>query len=235
MERHAHRAAIMMNWLQGFGNTLANLPVSWVDFLTIVLLLIGLVRGRKRGLSEEFLDTTQWVLIVVLGGLFYKTIGKALNQKPFFSLLTYYMFSYMLIALMVKLVFFMIKTKVGQKLIEGDVFGRFEFYGGMAAGAVRFACVYFFVLSLLHAPFYSEEYLKQRAKEVDYNYGSDFFPHPCKIQPSVFKHSYTGIGAEKFLAMLLIEPTAVESNSLRTDRSVARRNERQIDAIMGGR
>ena len=169
------------------------------------------------------------------GRFLYKSLGKTLSQKPIFSLLTYYMLSYIMIALGVKLVFIMIKRKIGQKLIEGDVFGRFEFYGGMGAGMVRFACAYFFVLSLLHAPYYSEEFLAQRAKEVDYNYGSDFFPHPCKIQPTVFKNSYTGKTAEKYLAKLMIEQTDGGSKGLRNDRSLARRNERTIDAIMGGK
>jgi len=224
-----------MNWFNNYVNSVGKLQISWVDFLTIIVLLIGVVRGRKRGLSEEMLDTFQWLLIIVAGGFFYKGLGKALSVKPIFSQLTYYMLSYLVIALGVKVVFMMIKRKLGQKLIEGDVFGRFEFYGGMGAGMVRFACAYFFVLSLLHAPFYSEEYYARRAKEVDYNYGSDFFPHPCKIQPTVFKNSFTGKTAEKYLAKLMIEQTGGESKSLRDDRSLARRNERQLDAIMGGK
>ena len=225
-----------MNWFNSYVNSVGKLQISWVDFLAVIVLLLGVVRGRKRGLSEELLDTTQWVLIIVKGAFLYKGLGKTLNQKPIFSLLTYYILSYIVIALGVKTLFVLIKRRMGQKLIEGDIFGRFEFYGGMAAGAVRFACVFVFVLSLLHAPYYSKEYLAKRAKEVDYNYGSDFFPHPCKIQPAVFQQSITGKAAEKYLAKLLIEQTAGDSKGLRdNDRSLARRNERTIDAIMGGK
>ena len=103
----------------------------------------------------------------------------------------------------------------------------------MVAGAVRFTCIYFFALSLLHAPYYSPEYLAARAKEVDYNYGSDFFPHPCKIQPTVFKESLTGRGAEQFLSILLIEPTSAASKEIRNERSLASRNEQKINSIIG--
>lgn len=225
----------LMSWLHSFMESAGKFPISWVDFLTLLVVLVGFVRGRKRGLSEEMLDTLQWILIIVAGAFLYHKMGDLLAQRALLSRLAYYMMSYITIALVIKLVFVLIKKRLGQKLIEGDIFGRFEFYGGMMAGAVRFTCVYLFALSLLHAPYYSPEYWAQRAKEVDYNYGSDFFPHPCKIQRSVFQESFTGKAAEKYLGMLLIEQTSGESRALRDDRSLARRNERQIDAIMGGK
>jgi uncharacterized membrane protein required for colicin V production len=224
-----------MEWLNSFAKMMGGWTVGWVDFVTLLVICIGLVRGRKRGLSEELLDTTMWLIIVVAGAFLYRIMGNLLIQKPILSLLTYYMLSYIAIALAVKIIFVLIKRKFGQKMVESDVFGRLEFYGGMAAGSVRFLCMYLFVLSLLHAPHYSEEYWAQRAKEVDYNYGSDFFPHPCKIQRSVFQNSFTGKNAEKYLAILLIEQTDGSSRSVRDDTSLAKRNERKIDAIMNGR
>ena len=222
-----------MSWLKSITDVLGGLPISWVDFLTVVVIGIGVVRGRKRGLSEELLDTTKWILILVAAAFSYKFIGDFMNQKPVLSLLSFYIFSYVLVALVIQAIFLFIKKQFGQKLVESDVFGRAEFYGGMVAGAVRFSCIYLFALSLLHAPHYSPEYLAARAKEVDYNYGSDFFPHPCKIQPAVFKESLTGQGAEKFLAILLIEPTSAESKEIRNERSLASRNEQKINAIIG--
>jgi uncharacterized membrane protein required for colicin V production len=198
----------VMSWLKNITDGLGGLPISWVDFLTIIIIGIGVVRGRKRGLSEELLDTTKWILILVAAAFSYKFIGDFMNQKPVLSLLSFYIFSYILVAVVIQVIFLFIKKQFGQKLIESDVFGQAEFYGGMVAGAVRFTCIYFFALSILHAPYYSPEYLEARAKAVDYNYGSDFFPHPCKIQPTVFKQSLTGQGAEKFLTFLLIEPTS---------------------------
>jgi uncharacterized membrane protein required for colicin V production len=222
-----------MDRLNSILKAASGLSVGWVDFLTLLVLAVGVLRGRKRGLSEEILDTIMWLTIIVTGGMFYRTVGDFLSQKPLFSKLTYYMLSYILIALVIKIIFTLIKSKFGAKVAESDMFGRVEFYGGMAAGAVRFACIYFFAISLLHAPHYSAEFLAQRAKDVDYNYGSDFFPHPSKFQNAVFKDSFTGKHAEKHLAMLMIEQMDGNASAIRDDRSLARRNERKIDAIMG--
>ena len=224
-----------MSWLKSITDVIGALPISWADFLTMIVIGIGLFVGRKRGLSEELLDTTKWILILVGAAFSYRFVGDFMNQWPVVSQLSYYVFAYIFVAIFIHAVFLFIKKQLGQKLVESDMFGRMEFYGGMAAGAVRFSCMYFFVLSILHAPYYSPEYLAARAKEVDYNYGSDFFPHPCKIQPAVFKESLTGQGAEKFLSILLIEPTSADFKEIRTDRSLASRNEQKINAIMGGR
>ncbi len=222
-----------MEWLNSITKFAGTLTVGWVDFVTILVLCVGVMRGRKRGLSEEILDTTMWILILIAGAFLYRGLGDLMNQKPVLSLLTYYILSYLLIALGVKIVFTFIKSRFGAKIVESDMFGRLEFYGGMAAGAVRFTCIYFFLISLLHAPHYSAEFLAKRAKDVDYNYGSDFFPHPSKIQKAVFQDSFTGKTTEKHLPMLLMVQMDGNSVVIRSDRSLAKRNERKIDQIMG--
>lgn len=222
-----------MNWLNGILKSFDKLPVSWVDFLTLIIVCVGFARGRKRGLSEELLDTVQWLIIIVAGAFLYHTLGDLLYQKPLLSLLSYYLLSYILIAVGIKLVFVFVKRRLGQKLVESDMFGRFEFYGGMAAGSVRWLCMYFFVLSMLHAPLYTAEELEARRRYVDYNFGSDFFPSIDKIQAEVFKVSFTGQGATKFLGRFLIEPTSSQAKALRGETSLARRNERRIDAVLG--
>lgn len=211
---------------------LDQLPISWVDFVTAIVLLIGIIRGRKRGLSEECLDTLQWLTIIVVGGLYYGVVGSVLNQRPLLSLVTYYVISYILIALVITLFFTMIRRRIGQKLIEGDIFGRFEYYLGMMAGGIRFACMYLFVLSLLHAPYYSDEYRAAKAKSDAYNYGSDFFPSIMSIQDEVFKVSYTGKSADRYLMLALIQPTSTESKPLRGENSMAKRRERAVDAVL---
>lgn len=224
-----------MNWLNNVTKSLGDLPVGWVDFVLLLVICVGIIRGRKRGLSEELLDTTMWIGILVAGGLLYHGLADFLGQKPLLSRLSFYLISYVLIALGVKIVFVLIKKKFGSKLVESDIFGRLEFYGGMAAGAVRFTCMFFFAISLLHAPYYSPEFLAKRAKEVDYNYGSDFFPHPCKIQAAVFKDSFTGKSSEKYLAMLLLEQIEGTSKAIRDENSMGKRKEREMDALLGRR
>ena len=228
-----------MSWLNGFFKfvvTIVNsIPISWVDLVIVAVLSAGIVRGRKRGLSEEILDLVKWILIVLAGALLYRQFGDFIYHRTWFSLLSFYLFAYLFIGLSIWIVFSIIKQRFGQKLIESDVFGRFEFYGGMAAGMTRYACALLVCLSLLHAPFYSDAEREARKREVEYNYGSDFFPTVCKLQDSVFVSSMTGRGATKYLGFILMEPVSADSPRLRDDSSLARRNERTIDAIMGGR
>lgn len=214
---------------------LPNFSVSWVDFVTAIVLLIGIMRGRKRGLSEELLDTIQWVLIIVAGAFLYKKLGDLMNQKPVLSQLSYYILSYIIIALAIKTVFSTIKRHFGQKLIESDIFGRGEFYLGMMAGTVRWACIYLFFLSLFHAPAYSAEYRAAKAKQDSYNYGDITFPSVMSIQDEIYKNSFTGKYTEKYLVTMLMSPASSESQHLRDDNSMAKRREREIDALMGGK
>ncbi len=212
-----------------------DIPISWVDFITLLVVCIGFVRGRKRGLSEELLDTLQWITIVVAAAFFYHQLGDIMNQRPVLSPVTYYLLSYILIGMAISVVFMFFKKRFGQKLVESDIFGRFEFYGGMAAGSLRWLCMYFALLSILHAPQYSEEELADRRKRVEYNFGSDFFPSVDKIQAEVFNVSFTGQGAEKYLARLLIDPTTSDVAPLRDENSLAKRRERAVDDAFGSK
>ena len=45
---------------------LKNFTLSWFDLVALAVLVVGLFRGRKRGMSEELLDVFQWLLIVVI-------------------------------------------------------------------------------------------------------------------------------------------------------------------------
>ncbi|HWN96798.1 MAG TPA: hypothetical protein VNT99_17350, partial [Methylomirabilota bacterium] len=59
------------------------------------------------------------------------------------------------------------------------------------------------------------------------------FPSICSIQDEVFLASLTGKGAAKYLDHFLMEQVSGNSKALRDDTSLAKRNERKIDAIMG--
>src|SRR4051812_32596464 len=115
-----------MNWINSFlssvNSLLGALPISWVDFITLIILGIGFVRGRKRGLSEELLDTTQWLLIVVVGAFLYHTLAGLVRQGPVLSVATCCIISYIVIALLLKILFSFFKRHFGQKLVESDIF-----------------------------------------------------------------------------------------------------------------
>ncbi len=212
-----------------------ELPVSWVDFITVLVVVVGVIRGRKRGLSEEILDLLQWVAILLAGAYLYKQVGAFMNQKPVVSLASCHVLSYILIALGVKLVFTLIKRWIGQKIVESDIFGRLEYYLGMVAGGVRWSCMYLFLLSMLHAPLFTKAYRDAKVKFDAYNYGADFFPSLMSIQDEAFKSSLTGQNAGKYLAGILIAPASIETQQLRHDQSMGKRRERSVDDAFGGK
>jgi len=213
----------------------AALPVSWVDLLTVIVLFLGILRGRKRGLSEELLDTIQWVAIVVVAGLYYARLAAVFSGAGLLSPALANVFAYILIAVGLKCVMVVVKRLIGEKIIGSDIFGRLEYYLGMLAGAVRFGCIYFFLMSLLHAPHYTEEMLANQAKFQEKYYGDIRFPTLGTIQKTVFKESATGKASERYLADVLIHPAAPTAANLRNDNSLGRRRERTIDAVMGGK
>ena len=85
---------------------------------------------------------------------------------------------------------------------------------------------------MLHAPFYSDEYRAQHKKDVEYNFGSDFFPSIMKIQDSVYASSLTGKGA-LLTGPLLMDQVSGDVTPLRGEHSMARRRERAVDDAYG--
>ena len=111
---------------------------------------------------------------------------------------------------MVKIFFSAIKKATGGKLVGSNVFGRAEYYLGMIAGAIRFACIMMAALALLNAPYYSpQEIAKSRAYQVDL-YGSAFFPGLGSAQQAVFKDSMLGSAIKHYADFMLISSTKAE-------------------------
>ena len=54
---------------------LTRLKYDYFDAFVVVWLIIGLLWGRKRGMSQELLPTLQWIGIVVIAGIFYRSLS----------------------------------------------------------------------------------------------------------------------------------------------------------------
>lgn len=193
-----------------------KMPVNWFDLAIIVLLVIGLLRGRKRGMSQEFLDVIKWLVIVATAGLFYQPVGTLLTQNRVFSLLFGYIAAYVLIVLVVLTFFIFIKRVLGGKLIGSDAFGKAEYPLGMISGMIRFACMTLAALAVLNARSYSSSEIAAAVKYQNDNYGSQFFPTMQTVQAQVFKKSMSGPWIKHNLALLLIKPTSPEKKELRS-------------------
>ena len=191
-----------------------NLPFNWFDIAVGLLLLVGMQRGRKRGMSEEFLTMLNWVALVLVCSIAYEPLGSWLASIAPFSLLFCYIVAYAVSAMVVASVFLLVKRSLSGKLIGSDVFGRGEYYLGMPSGMLRFACILLAGLALLNARLYRAEEIKAMTKFQNDNYGSQFFPTLQTLQEQVFAKSLIGPQIKTYLAFLLIKPTFPEGKQL---------------------
>jgi uncharacterized membrane protein required for colicin V production len=194
-----------------------NLPVNWFDLAVVGLLLVGILRGRKRGMSQEFLDVFKWLALVIACGFLYQPVGDMMPHSAVFGRLGAYVTAYVSIAIIVLSVFAILKRAMGGKLIGSDKFGNAEYPLGMASGMIRFACMIIAALALLNARSYTSDEVNAEMKFQNDNYGSQFFPTLQTIQAQVFKKSMSGSAIKEYLALILIKPTAPEKKDVRPE------------------
>jgi uncharacterized membrane protein required for colicin V production len=192
-----------------------KLPFNWFDVLILIVVFVGIQRGRKHGISEELLKMLKWLSIAIGCALIYQPIGKMIAEGPAFSLLSGYLMAYTGVALLIAALFAIIKKVSGGKLISSESFGGSEFYLGMAAGVVRFCCILVAAIALLNARYYSQAEIKEDLKFQNDVYGSNFFPTLYDIQAQVFEKSLAGPWIKQQLAILLIKPTPPEQKRLK--------------------
>lgn len=205
---------------------------NWFDLLLMTVLIVGIVIGRKRGMSEELLDVVQWLAMVFVAALLYRPVGDFLAGYTHMSPLWTYIGTYLFFLILLKLLFSWIKKMVGEKLIGSDVFGRLEYYLGMLAGGLRFACILLAVLAIVHARTSTPEELAAQAKMQKDNFGDISFPTFGSIQQDIFLSSFTGPYIERYLGSQLISTAPVAP---KTREPLARKRERAVDEALGQR
>ncbi len=209
-----------------------NLPFNWFDLVVLAVVVVGAIVGRKKGISEELLPVFQWLAVVVVGALYYQPVGEYLAGYTSMPLLMGYLVTYLANVVGHMLLFGWFKRLVGEKLVAGDVFGNMEYYFGMAAGALRSACMLMVALAVLHSRYISPEQLASEAKAQRENFGSISFPTLGLFQQTVFQHSATGRAVKKYLNEQLIVPTHPNQFAVKRE-GVARSRERAVDEVIG--
>jgi uncharacterized membrane protein required for colicin V production len=212
---------------------LKEVSVSWVDLLIVGFLVVGIIRGRKRGMSEELLDIIKWTLIVLVAGLAYEPTGRFLAQNTVFSLLGSYVTTYLAAVLFLLGIFSFVKQRIGDKLVGSDFFGSAEYYLGMAAGAYRYACVILVFMAMLNARYFSPADLRAQEAFQNDNFGSIRFPTLAQTQQEVFKRSFFGKTIRQNLQIVLVRPTAPTDKAIGGDGSAFRR--RQFNEMLDKR
>ncbi|MGB8370109.1 MAG: CvpA family protein [Limisphaerales bacterium] len=191
---------------------LDNLPVNWFDAVVAGMLIIGLFRGRKHGMSKEVLPLLKWVSLVVVCGLWYPMAAQLLVNTAALSGTPSCIFGYLLLAFAVVLVFMVLKRLLVYRLAGNNLFGGGEYYLGMLSGMIRCACMLLAVLALLNAPVYTAQDIKKHEAYVKRWFGGglysgNYFPSLYTIQEQVFTKSCTGPYIKDYLGPLLIETT----------------------------
>lgn len=191
--------------------SLSNLPFGWFDFVTAAVLVFGLFRGRKNGMTKEFLPTFLWVGIILFGGLGYQMVGQMFINIFRMDKLMAYLLGYFILMLVVVFMYLLLKHLFQAKLLGSNFFGAGEYYLGMISGFIRYFCILFFVLALLNAPFYTAAqiqatriYNNKTYGGGEKNFSGNFFPSIQSVQEDVFKKSLAGAFLKEHLGLLLI-------------------------------
>ncbi|HLX69558.1 MAG TPA: CvpA family protein [Verrucomicrobiae bacterium] len=192
-----------------------NLPFNWFDIVLPIVLIFGIQRGRKHGMSQELLLVTKWVAIVIVGGLTYETLGETIEASSALSHLASYRLAYFAIALTISIAFMVLTKLAHGKLVGSDIFGSGEYYLGMMAGLVRYSCIMIFALAFLNSRLYSSAEVNEELRFQNEVYGSNFFPTGYSFQAQVFEQSFTGPLIRKGLGFLLIKSTITEDKGLK--------------------
>jgi uncharacterized membrane protein required for colicin V production len=203
-----------------------------VDLIVAVWLIIGLMYGRKRGMTQELLPMIQWVAIVVVAGLFYRPFSLLIRQYAHFELLWSNVLAYLLIGFGIHLIYLWIKNVIHQKLIGSDMFGRTEYYFGMIAGLVRFACMLIVACALMNSRIISKTERAKTEKAQSDAFSDIRFPTYGTIQQAVLFESYTGSFIETNLNSFLI--ASVASKPVVKVESLKQQQERMINEIIEG-
>jgi uncharacterized membrane protein required for colicin V production len=204
---------------------------NYFDVIVIVWLIIGLLRGRKRGMSQELLPTLQWLAIVIVGGMFYSSLSPLVHQYAQFGTLWSNITAYFLIAVGIHLIYLWFKQMLGTKLVEKDPFGRAEFYLGMISGVVRFACIMLVALSLMNSYVETAAELAQTEKFQKDNFSDIRFPTYGEFQKDVLFKSFTGNLVETQLSPVLL--ASVTTPKTQKKDSMAQKKNQEIDDILG--
>lgn len=197
-----------------------NLPFNWFDIALVIVLALGVSRGRKHGMSTEIMLVVKWVAIILAGAFGYEVVGDMVTDSSVFTHLSAYIMAYFCIALFISVAFLAIKKMANGKLVGSDVFGSGEYYLGMAAGLVRYACILIFALAFLNAPLYTKAQIDEDLKFQNDVYGSNFFPKLYTVQQDVFEKSFVGPHIHEELGFLLIKSTPREIKEIHKDRDI---------------
>lgn len=187
----------------------STLVFNSFDLAVVAVLGFGLFRGRRNGLSKELLPLLLWIFLVPVCAFGYQMVGGFLMNLAHLGRFWSFVDAYLILALVVLLVYSGLKRAFAEKLGKSSFFKGGEYYLGMFAGVIRYACMLVFVMALLNARFFTPAEIESAHAADKQNLGGgefsgNYFPHLFTVQDWVFKQSFTGSRVKKNLPMLLV-------------------------------
>jgi uncharacterized membrane protein required for colicin V production len=191
---------------------LNKMSFDYFDVFVVLWIILGVFIGRKRGMAQELLPVLQWIFIMILAGLFYNPVAQFLHQNANLELVLASICGYFIIALVVHFIFLWVKNAVGEKLVGSDMFGRMEYYFGMAAGGIQFACMLICLIALVNVRIISAEEMARTEKMQEKNFEGIRFPTMGSMQHAILVDSICGRTVKDNLGPLLIASVVGNSN-----------------------
>lgn len=183
-----------------------NLVFNLFDVLLGAVLGVGMVQGRRRGMSAEWLNLVKWLVILFACAAIYQPAGWLIARAGVFNEVTSCLLAYLGATVLIFLGFSWAERRLRGRLAGTDFFGRGEYYLGMASGAVRTSCILLVALALLNARSFTPAEVQAIESYQSSEYGSHLFPSLPTVQAAVFKNSLTGPWIKQDLGFLLIQP-----------------------------
>ena len=191
--------------------SLDKLPFGWFDVLFAAVLMFGVYRGRRNGLTKELLPTLRWIAIVLASGLGYEFAGQIFYNFTGLSRAGSNTLGYLALAFLVYVLFLPMEGFLKSRLEGSSFFGGTEYYLGMAAGLVRYLGILLFGMALMNAPRYTAAEIQAQKDSAFQTFGGgqqgfsgDFFPTFQQVQEGVFKKSQVGPFIVDHLGVILI-------------------------------
>lgn len=212
----------------------STIPVNWFDFVVLAFVVIGILRGRSRGMSQEVLDLLMWLGIIIGGAIGYKPVASIIVAKTQLELMWAYVLGYLGIVLVVLILKSLIENAIRDKLLHSDLFGSLEYPLGMISGAIRYLCMLLMVLALINAKLVTAEERAEESRKMKEELGKEYFPTFGQIQYSIFNESLSGKIIKDKLGWCLIESTAPAKTKIEDkSKSIKDKKQKELDSVIG--
>ena len=203
--------------------------LSLFDFLLIGFFGLGFWRGKVRGISEELLDFLQWLVIFLSAGFLYGYVGDLLKRGGL-GQLEANIGGYMILVIAISLIFNGIKSSVGNKLLDSDFFGGWEYRLGGLAGGIRFICTWLCVVALLNARYFDADFVKAQRKAQQKEVGIVVFPTWGMLQHMALYESLSGPYIRQYLKYQLMTPVGYAPPEKKSE-PIGKREQKVLDDV----